>query len=96
MLSVISNLTSLINIWNNNIARLPEPAEGKEEDEDTADKHQEYLDLVNKMQKKIMKIKKLHSDVTRFETALEQHTISFVSHIKPIAVNDRPHQFTHD
>ena len=68
MLSAIGDLASSIDIWGDNIARLPEPAEGEEGDEETTGKRQEYLDLVDKAKKKIEKVNKLHSDVTRFRT----------------------------
>ncbi|KAG8891254.1 hypothetical protein FRB99_003751, partial [Tulasnella sp. 403] len=72
------------------------PAEGEEVDEEAADKRQEYLDLVDRAKKKIEKINKLHSDVTRFRTTPEQRIIGFVRHVEPIAVSDGPHQFTRD
>lgn len=59
-----------------------------------ADKRKEYLDLVSRAKKKIEKISRLHSDVTRFRTTPEQRTIGFVLHVEPIAVSDGPHQFT--
>jgi hypothetical protein len=96
MLSAIGDLASSIDIWNDNIARLPEPAEGEEEDEGTTEKRQEYLDLVDKAKKKIEKINKLHSDVTKFRTTPAQRTIGFVLHAEPIAVSDGPHKFTRD
>ncbi|KAG8894920.1 hypothetical protein FRB99_000911 [Tulasnella sp. 403] len=77
MLSAIGDLASLTGIWNDGIARLPEPAEGEEK-------------------KKIEKINKLHSDVTRFRTTPEQRITGFVRHVEPIAVSDGPHQFTRD
>ena len=94
MLSAIGDLASSIDIWNDNVARLPKPAEGEEEDEETAEKRQEYLDLVDKAKKKIEKINKLHSSVTRFRTTPAQRTIGFVPHAEPIAVSDGPHKFT--
>ncbi|KAH9890582.1 hypothetical protein C8Q73DRAFT_747444 [Cubamyces lactineus] len=96
MLSAIGDLASSIDIWNDNVARLPKPAEGEEEDEETAEKRQEYLDLVDKAKKKIEKINKLHSSVTRFRTTPAQRTIGFVLHAEPIAVSDGPHKFTRD
>lgn len=96
MLSAIGDLAISIDIWNDNVDRLPEPAEGEEEDEDTADKHQEYLNLVDRAKKRIDKISKLHSDVTRFKTTPEQRTIGFVLHVEPIAVSDESHKFTRD
>ena len=61
MLHAISDLTQLINIWNDNIARLSEQlTEGKEEDEKTAKKRQKYVDLVNRAKEKIKVINKLH------------------------------------
>ena len=96
VLSAIGDLASSIDIWGDNIARLPEPAEGEEEDEETTGKRQEYLDLVDKAKKKIEKINKLHCDVTRFRTTPPQRTIGFVLHVEPIAVNDGPHEFTRD
>jgi hypothetical protein len=96
MLSAIGDLASSIDIWDDNIARLPEPAEGEEEDEETTGKRQEYLDLVDKAKKKIEKINKLHSDVTRFRTTPSQRIIGFVLHVEPIAVGDGPHKFTRD
>lgn len=68
MLSAIDDLTSSIDIWNDNIARSSEPTESEEEDEETTDKRQEYLDLVDRAKKKIEEINKLHSEVTRFRT----------------------------
>ena len=96
MLSAIGDLASSIDIWNDNVARLPRPAEGEEEDEETTEKRQEYLDLVDKAKKKIEKINKLHSGVTRFRTTPAQRTIGFVLHAEPIAVSDGPHKFTSD
>ncbi len=96
MLSAIGELASSIDIWNDNIARLCEPTEGEEEDMETADKRQEYQDLVDKAKKKIEKIDKLHTNVTKFRTTPDQHTIGFVLHVEPIAVSDGPHQFTRD
>ncbi|KAI9442962.1 hypothetical protein H4582DRAFT_1921557 [Lactarius indigo] len=96
MLSAIGDLASSIDIWNDNIARLPEPADGGDEDEETTEKRQEYLDLVDKAKKKIEKINKFHSDVTRFRTIPAQRIIGFVLHAEPIAVSDGPHKFTRD
>ncbi|KAI0654558.1 hypothetical protein C8Q70DRAFT_516355 [Cubamyces menziesii] len=96
MLSAIGDLASSIDIWNDNVARLPRPAEGEEEDEEMTEKRQEYLDLVDKAKKKIEKINKLHSSVTRFRTTPAQRTIGFVLHAEPIAVSDGPHKFTRD
>jgi len=96
ILSTIGDLASSIDIWGDNITRLPEPAEGEEEDEETTRKRQEYLDLVDKAKKKIEKINKLHSDVTRSRATPAQRTIGFVHHVEPIAVSDGPHKFPRD
>ena len=58
--------------------------------------HQEYLDWVDKAKKKIGKINKLHSDVTRYRMTPEQRSIGFVLHAVPIAVCDGPHRFARD
>ena len=63
VLCAVGDLASSIDIWGDNIARLPGPAEGEAEDEEMTGKRQEYLDLVDKAKKKIEKINKLHSDV---------------------------------
>lgn len=96
LLSVIGDFVSSIDIWNDNIARLSEPAEGGEEDEETAETRKEYLDLVDRAKKKIQKINKLHSDVTGSRTTPAHRTIGFVLHAEPIAVSDGPHKFTRD
>lgn len=96
MLSAIGDLARSIDIWNDNIARLLELSGGEEEDEETTDKRNEYQDLVDKAKKKIDKIDKLHSDVTRFRTTPAQRTIGFVLHVEPIAVSNGPHPFTRD
>ncbi|KAK7032242.1 hypothetical protein VNI00_013200 [Paramarasmius palmivorus] len=43
MLSTIGDLASSIEIWKDNIARLPEPVEGEDEDEQTVDKRQDDI-----------------------------------------------------
>ncbi|KAK7025496.1 hypothetical protein VNI00_015930 [Paramarasmius palmivorus] len=96
MLSTIGDLASSIDIWKDNIARLPEPVEGEDEDEQTVDKRQEYQDLVNKATRNIEKINKLHSNITKYRTTLAQRTIGSVLHVEPITVSDGPHHFTSD
>ncbi|KAH9858294.1 hypothetical protein C2E23DRAFT_175215 [Lenzites betulinus] len=96
MLSAIGDLASSMEIWNDNIAGLPKPAEGEEEDKETTAKHQEYLDLVDKAKKKIEEIDKLHSAITKFKTTLAQRIIGRILHAEPIAVSDGPHKFTRD
>ncbi|PIL34940.1 hypothetical protein GSI_02727 [Ganoderma sinense ZZ0214-1] len=82
-----------------NTGVLSEPAEGEEEeDEETTERRQEYVDLVANAKKKIEKIDKLHSDVTKLRTLPAHRTIGFVLHVEPIAVSDSdgPHKFTRD
>ncbi|KAI0056726.1 hypothetical protein BV25DRAFT_1831935 [Artomyces pyxidatus] len=96
ILSAIDDLTRSIDIWNDNISRLPEqPTEGEEDDE-TGDIRQEYVDLVNKAKKKTEKITMLHDEVTRFRAVPTQRTIGFVLHVESISVGAAPHQFTRD
>lgn len=96
MLSAIGSLARKIDIWNDDISRLPEPAEGEEENEETAEKRREYQDQVNMAQRQIEQINKLHSDVTRFRTTPEQRAIGYVLHAEPIVVSDGPNEFTRD
>jgi hypothetical protein len=96
MLSTVGDLASSIDIWNDSIARLSEPAGEDEEDEETANKLQEYLGPVDNAKKNIEKINKLHSDVTKFRTSPEHRSIGFVLHAEPVIVSDGPHQFTRD
>ncbi|KAF9048885.1 hypothetical protein BJ165DRAFT_1414542 [Panaeolus papilionaceus] len=96
MLSAIGNLARSIDIWNDAIARFPKPAEGEEEDDETTKMRQKYLDLVVKAKKKIEKIDKLHSSVTKYRVNQEEHIIGFVLHVEPITVSDGPHKFTRD
>jgi hypothetical protein len=97
-LCAIGNRAGMIDIWNYKIARLsePAPADGEEEDERMAKVRHDYVDLVDEAKKKIEEINELHSDVTKFRTTLEQRTIGFVLHAKPVTVSDGPHQFTCD
>lgn len=90
MLKAISDLVESIQMWNNNIARLHEPAGGQETNEETTERRQEYLGLVDEAKKKIGKINKLHSNVIKCRTLPVQRTIGFVLRTESIAVSDGP------
>lgn len=63
---------------------------------ETTQTRQAYLDKVDEAKKRIEKISKLHSDVTKFRTIREHRTIGFVLHAEPIAIGNEPHKFICD
>ena len=94
MMKAIDGLSLSIEAWNESIDKLGEIHQG--ESQSVTNKRNEYLDLVAKATEKIQIINKLHDEVSKRYSTLDQRKLGFVLHAEEIAVSVEPHKFTND
>lgn len=94
MMNAIRDLLRSIDIWNNVLRRLGEPAEG--EVIQVTDRRKECQELVANAKKDIEKANAIHSEVTKRRTTPDQRVIGFVLHSEKIEVSVGDCGFTKD
>jgi hypothetical protein len=94
MMGEIGNQISSIDAWNGVLTRLGEFVE--EANAKITERRNEHLGFVEKAKKRIAEVNKLHDEVTKRRTTLEQRVIGFVIHCEEIGVSVDPYGFTED
>ncbi|KAH8115973.1 hypothetical protein DFH11DRAFT_1583254 [Phellopilus nigrolimitatus] len=94
IMAAIGNRLQSIDSWNRSIQRLGEAVEG--ENPMVTERRNEFLHLVEKAEKEIEEANKLHNEVTKNLTTIEQRTIGHVLHSEKIEVSVEPHGYTKD
>ena len=94
IMGTIGKLAGSVNNWNDVLTRLGKPVEG--EKTSITKKRVENLGLVAKALEDIEEANKLHDEVTKVRSTLNQRVIGCVLHSEPIEVSVSPHGYTKD